>query len=107
MAEHKPVPANVSGVTIAALQRAIANAKPDTRTGAAFVNVDTRVLAALIDPVQNEAPAMLESLKEMVAVARCISGSFALRGEYGWDKHDEAELNKAQAILARIEGAAA
>lgn len=107
MTQHTPVPANVSAVTIEALRRAIANAKPDPRTGAAFVNIDTRVLAALIDPVQNEAPAMLESLKEMAAVARCISGSFALRGEYGWDKHDEAELNKAQAILARIEGAAA
>ena len=46
----------------------------------------------------------VEALEEMTATAAVVAGSFALRGEYGWGKADQAELDKAEEILHQIKG---
>jgi hypothetical protein len=67
--KHTPEACSISDVTIDGLKNAIANASHDKRTGAAFVNIDTRVLAALIAPVRNAAPELLAALADMVEMA--------------------------------------
>jgi len=44
---------------------------------------------------------LLAELIEMTAIARCISGSFAMRGEYGWNKDDQADLDRAESLIER------
>lgn len=90
-----PVAIDLKPYTFDALQDAIDNAKPDPRTGAAFVNIDTRVLAALIALERREAPAMLAVLREIKGLATWHSAK--AKGEI---------YARASAILARIDGEA-
>lgn len=43
----------------------------------------------------------LDALENMTFIARNVAGSFAMRGEYMWDKADQTELDKAEAILQK------
>lgn len=100
--------------------RVICSADPDDMRRIAVVHwsdryPETDANADLIVALHNNLPEIIralrerdqvvEALREMTAVASIVNGSFALRGEYMWDKHDEAELEKAEDILASIEGA--
>lgn len=99
-----PVAIELKPYTFDALQEAIDSALPEF-SGAAFVRIDTRVLAALIAPERREAPAMLEALRDFAThpLPYCETDAEKLAR---LDDFMRKVRSDARAILARIDGEA-
>ena len=98
-AGHTPIACQLTCATFDSLEAGIATAEPDARTGAAFVNLDTRVLAALISPAHRTAPELLWALKY---VLRQLADGDNPELDKDGDEIDPFE--RARAVVAKAEG---
>jgi hypothetical protein len=68
----------------------------DDLRGHVVTKANARLIAA--------APSLLAALENMTAIVENIAGSFAMRGEYGWENDDQTELDAARAAIAKAKG---
>lgn len=87
-------PCQILPETIDVLRASITASIPHNRTGAAYVSLDTRVLAALIQPERVAAPQLLAALRDMLTAF----------DDAGWTGNAKAACDNARAAIARAEG---